>query len=73
MAVTVVQGAHDGLAMNEHAKNLEKTKRQQRLRAALRENLKRRKVQARGRAKEEKASGQVPHDSAGIVGDKDQG
>jgi hypothetical protein len=40
--------------------------RAERLRAALRENLKRRKAQARGRTK----PGGPPHDSAGIVPDK---
>jgi hypothetical protein len=38
--------------------------RAERLRAALRENLKRRKLQARGR------TGALAHDSAGIVPDK---
>ena len=42
--------------------------RAERLKAALRENLKRRKVQARGRTEVEGA----PHDSAGIVPDKAQ-
>jgi hypothetical protein len=42
--------------------------RQERLEAALRENLKRRKAQARARTEDEKA----PHDSAGIVADKPQ-
>jgi hypothetical protein len=41
----------------------EKERRNERLQAALRENLKRRKAQARGRS--EKA--EPPHDSAGIV------
>lgn len=40
--------------------------RAERLRAALRENLKRRKVQAMGRTE----AGGTPHDSAGIVPDK---
>jgi hypothetical protein len=40
--------------------------RQERLEAALRENLKRRKAQARARSDDERAS----HDSAGIVADK---
>ena len=42
------------------------TARAERLRAALRENLKRRKVQARGR----NVVGLPAHDSAGIVSDK---
>jgi hypothetical protein len=40
--------------------------RAERLRAALRENLKRRKAQTRGRTE----PGAAPHDSAGIVPDK---
>ena len=40
--------------------------RAERLRAALRENLKRRKSQARGRSQ----PGPATHDSAGIVQDK---
>ena len=40
--------------------------RAERLRAALRENLKRRKSQARGRSQTDPAT----HDSAGIVPDK---
>ena len=40
--------------------------RQDRLKLALRENLKRRKVQARGRTQ----TGAAPHDSAGFVPDK---
>jgi len=46
----------------------EKELRNERLEAALRENLKRRKVQARGRAEV-----QEPHDSAGIAADKESG
>ena len=42
-----------------------------RLRAALRENLRRRKAQARGRALREDGE-RDPHDSAGIAGDKDR-
>lgn len=44
--------------------------RERRLQAALRENLKRRKAQARRRAEQEPAE---PHDSAGIIPDKDKG
>jgi hypothetical protein len=40
----------------------EKERRNERLQAALRENLRRRKAQARGRAEKRE-----PHDSAGIV------
>ena len=51
------------------------TARAQRLRAALRENLKRRKLQVKGRAKGPSAAGPdsdpaAPHDSAGFVPDK---
>ena len=45
-----------------------KALREQRLEAALRENLKRRKAQARGRAEAERE-----HDSAGIGADKQSG
>jgi hypothetical protein len=45
-------------------------RRKARLSAALRENLKRRKAQARGRADD---AGAKPRDSAGIVRDKDRG
>jgi hypothetical protein len=57
--------------MNDRAKDAEKARREQRLSAALRENLKRRKAQARGRATG--ATGDradTAHDSAGIAGDK---
>ena len=55
------------------------TARAERLRAALRENLKRRKLQVKGRAKEQSArrtragedsSQGASHDSAGFVPDK---
>jgi hypothetical protein len=45
----------------------EKELRDERLQAALRENLKRRKAQARGRAEAAE-----PHDSAGFAADKDR-
>ena len=48
--------------MTERPKASEKTLREQRLQAALRENLKRRKAQARERAGREREA----HDSAGI-------
>jgi len=48
--------------MTEREKS-EKERRNERLQAALRENLKRRKVQERGRAEKS----EKPHDSAGIV------
>ena len=48
--------------MTEREKS-EKERRNERLQAALRENLKRRKAQERGRAEKS----EKPHDSAGIV------
>ena len=51
--------------MAEDPKASEKVLREERLQAALRENLKRRKAQARGRA-EQARKGNSPHDSAGI-------
>src|SRR5271166_2401056 len=56
--------------MNDRPKkSAEKMRQEQRLRDALRENLKRRKAQVKGRAT---AGAQAPasHDSAGIAGDK---
>jgi len=44
--------------------------RAERLSAALRSNLRRRKAQARARAAEESDPSAAPHDSAGIVDDK---
>ena len=46
--------------MNERPKNVEKVQRQRRLGAALRENLKRRKAQMRGRAEEKAAEDEGP-------------
>jgi hypothetical protein len=58
-------------AMADGPKNPEKTRRERRLSAALRENLKRRKAQARGRsAGAPTETTGTPHDSAGIAGDK---
>jgi hypothetical protein len=54
--------------MEDRPKPSEKALRDQRLEAALRENLKRRKLQARGRA--EPPEQREPHDSAGIVAEK---
>jgi hypothetical protein len=53
----------------------EKELREQRLQAALRENLKRRKAQARGRADSavQRAEPAEPHDSAGFAPDKESG
>ena len=48
-----------------------KPDQQRRLSAALRENLKRRKAQAKGRAATGPAETHRPHDSAGIPADKD--
>jgi hypothetical protein len=57
--------------MNERPKSTEKARRQRRLSAALRENLRRRKAQAKGRATVAGAEGAArPHDSAGIGADK---
>jgi hypothetical protein len=50
----------------------EKVERERRLQAALRENLKRRKAQARGRAETREAAAE-PHESAGIAADKENG
>jgi hypothetical protein len=57
--------------MTERPKVTEKEARERRLQAALRENLKRRKAQARGRADTRQTA--EPHDSAGIIPDKDKG
>jgi len=57
--------------MAERGKSEAAKEREQRLQAALRENLKRRKHQARGRA--EQGAAAEPHDSAGIVPDKETG
>jgi len=46
----------------------EKQRRDERLQAALRENLKRRKAQARRRAEKHEAE---PHDSAGIIAEEE--
>jgi len=54
--------------MSEPVKQQKKQAAQRRLAAALRDNLKRRKAQARGR-KEERTGG-WPHDSAGIDAEK---
>ena len=55
--------------MAERPKPAEEALREQRLRAALRENLKRRKAQARARL-EQREKAAEPHDSAGITADK---
>jgi hypothetical protein len=58
--------------MVDRPKPSEKERREQRLQAALRENLKRRKRQARGRAESPKETAE-PHDSAGFAADKENG
>jgi len=58
--------------MTEQPKPTAKARRAQRLEAALRENLKRRKAQARGRAEMSDRLDE-PHDSAGIAADKQNG
>ena len=58
--------------MTGRPKPTQKELREQRLKAALRENLKRRKAQARGRA-ENRDTPDEPHDSAGIAADKRNG
>jgi hypothetical protein len=59
--------------MNERPKAVQKARRDERLGRALRENLKRRKAQVRGRSAADKAQlpPTPPHDSAGFVDDKD--
>ena len=60
-------------SMDERGKRAEKMRQQRRLGAALRENLKRRKVQAKARAGSSDAvRAAKSHDSAGIVGLKQE-
>jgi hypothetical protein len=58
--------------MGDGGKAVHKARQERRLAAALRENLKRRKAQAKGRVAAETATGAAaqPHDSAGIADDK---
>jgi hypothetical protein len=58
--------------MTDRPKLTQKQLREQRLQAALRENLKRRKAQARSRAEIRDEPGET-HDSAGIAADKQNG
>ena len=57
--------------MSEQPKQQKKAAAQQRLATALRDNLKRRKAQTRGRKQESKDAVRAkPHDSAGIDAEK---
>ena len=65
--------------MSEHPKQQKKAAAQQRLAEALRDNLKRRRAQTRGRRQESKGESKgeakhevtaKPHDSAGIDAEK---
>ena len=65
---------HFGLpqwSMADAPKSSEKAERAARLQAALRENLKRRKAQMRGRALGKSEPAREAHDSAGIDAEKD--
>jgi hypothetical protein len=55
--------------MADRVKSPEQADRERRLQAALRENLKRRKAQARARSELQEGAAE-PHDSAGIGVDK---
>jgi len=57
--------------VNDRPKAANKARQQRRLGAALRENLRRRKAQAKGRATARAGAGE-PHDSAGIGGNKQE-
>ena len=59
--------------MSEQPRQRKKAAAQQRLAAALRDNLKRRKAQTRGRRREHETKHETrakPHDSAGIDAEK---
>jgi hypothetical protein len=57
--------------MSDRPKDPDRERREERLAAALRENLKRRKAQAKGRGgTTTDARAAAPHDSAGIAADK---
>jgi len=59
--------------MNDRPKAAQKARRERRLGVALRENLKRRKAQAKGRSAADGARrAGAPHDSAGITEDKNE-
>jgi hypothetical protein len=53
--------------MNDGSKGADRMRQRRRLSAALRENLKRRKAQAKGRVAPSQASDDRSHDSAGIA------
>jgi hypothetical protein len=59
-----------GLFMADRPKSRAATERENRLEAALRENLKRRKAQARARLEQRRDAPGASHDSAGIPADK---
>jgi hypothetical protein len=63
---------NDGSKIGGSEKAAQKARQERRLAAALRENLKRRKAQAKGRGASHDAgeSPAAPHDSAGIADDK---
>jgi hypothetical protein len=62
----------DSSKMGDGGRSVHKARQGRRLSAALRENLKRRKAQAKGRSAVQAAPERPaePHDSAGIVDDK---
>ena len=62
----------EGSKTGDGGKAVQRARQERRLAAALRENLKRRKAQAKGRAAAETTEERPaePHDSAGIADDK---
>jgi hypothetical protein len=62
----------DGSKTGDGGKAVQRARQERRLAAALRENLKRRKAQAKGRSAAETTGERPvePHDSAGIADDK---
>ena len=60
-------GGRNVKPVSDHPKKAEQQRRERRLSAALRENLKRRKAQTRGRKEQVRAK---PHYSAGIDAEK---
>ena len=61
----------EGSKIGASHKAVQEARRRRRLAVALRENLKRRKAQAKGRVEGRVAD--APHDSAGIADDKRSG